>query len=209
MIYVLISAAIIAADQLLKGWVTANIPLGSESVILPGLIKITHVQNTGAAFSQFQGILPIIIIITALFCMAALFGLILKPIKSRFGNIALAMVLGGALGNFLDRIDVGYVVDMFEFIFVKFAIFNVADVFITCGAIMFCIFIIFNNRKHDSGSVRLSDFTGDGEAEDKYEISTDIEYDLAAEAGYNHTEIDMQDMAAGKEKDYDPGNSGT
>jgi hypothetical protein len=113
------------------------------------------------------------------------------------------MVLGGALGNFLDRIDMGYVVDMFEFIFVKFAVFNVADIFITCGAIMFCIFVIFNN----TGS-HLYDTKGNGEAEDEYKLDYDIGLDLAVEADLNHAQNDRHDLAAGKEKGYDPDNSG-
>lgn len=205
MIYVLLSAAIIVADQLLKSWVVANMQLGSETVLLPGVIRLTHVQNTGAAFSQFQGILPVIIVITAVFCLLALLGLIFRPIKSRFGNIALAMVLGGALGNFLDRLDMGYVVDMFDFIFVKFAVFNVADIFITFGAIMFCIYVIFGNRKHGAAR-RFPEIKEHGEAGDGTSSRSGL--DPAAGAGINNVINDRRNPAAGKEKDYDPGNSG-
>jgi signal peptidase II len=147
MIYVLLSAAIIAADQLLKQWILGRVPVGGELALLPGLIRITNVHNTGAAFSLFQGMQTVILAVTGLFCLIVIFGLIMKSVKGVFGNLTLAMILGGALGNFIDRILSGYVVDMFDFEFMEFAVFNIADIFITVGAFMFCVYILIAGKK--------------------------------------------------------------
>lgn len=214
MIYILLSAGIIVADQLMKSWVISNVPQGSQSILLPGLIRMTHVENTGAAFSQLQGLLPVIIVITALFCLAALLGLILKPIKSVFGNMALAMVLGGALGNFLDRIEKGYVVDMFDIIFMKFAVFNIADIFITCGSVLFCIYVLFAGRQSSGRGQRALSANGFTAAETEDGICADVYTQIGETgAGQGRDEIEFENMRTqaadnGKEKDYDPGDSG-
>jgi signal peptidase II len=146
MIYIIISAVIITADQLFKEWIRAHVPVGGELSLLPGLIRITNVHNTGAAFSLFQGMQTIILIVTGLFCMIVIFGLIMKSVKGVFGNLTLAMILGGALGNMIDRVLNGYVVDMFDFQFIRFAVFNIADIFITVGAILFCVFVLISGK---------------------------------------------------------------
>jgi signal peptidase II len=69
--------------------------------------------------------------------------------KTPLGTWSLCVVTGGALGNFIDRAVNGYVVDMFEFDFIDFAIFNVADVFITVGGILFCLYLLFVHEKKE------------------------------------------------------------
>jgi signal peptidase II len=103
------------------------------------------VRNSGVAFSMFNDFAPLIVIVsvvTVAFCVVALFALLLGKIRDRMGRLSVAMLLGGAAGNVIDRIMDGSVVDMFELQFMRFAIFNVADLFVTLGGLLFCLFII-------------------------------------------------------------------
>lgn len=140
--YLLISALIILGDQCVKNWVTANIAMNSERALIPGLIHMTHINNYGAAFSMLEGRRILFLILTGIVCVALIIALLTGKLKNSFGKLSAAMLLGGALGNAIDRAAIGYVVDMFEFSFVNFAIFNVADIFITFGGALFCIYII-------------------------------------------------------------------
>jgi signal peptidase II len=140
--YLIISALIIFGDQCLKKWVAANVAVGEQQVLIPGLIRLTHIDNIGAAFSILEGKRIMFLILTAIVCVVILVLLITGKISGRLGQISASMLLGGAIGNAIDRAVSGYVVDMFEFTFVNFAIFNIADIFITSGGTLFCLHII-------------------------------------------------------------------
>jgi len=135
--YLLFIAAIVGADQLSKFLVVANIPLGGQVPFLPGLLQLTYVQNTGAAFSSFEGQQWLFALIFLIFT-----GLILWEYRKKAMGFAplerwcIAAVYAGGLGNMIDRIRLGYVVDMIETTFISFPVFNVADCFITCGCIL-------------------------------------------------------------------------
>lgn len=116
--------------------------INSKLALIPGLVQMTHINNYGAAFSMLEGKRIFFLILTAIVCAAILIALLTGKISDSFGKLSAAMLLGGALGNAIDRAAIGYVVDMFEFTFVNFAIFNVADIFITFGGALFCIYIL-------------------------------------------------------------------
>ncbi len=134
-----ISALLIATlDQLSKAIVLAKMPLGEPGTIplIPGIFHFTHVRNTGIAFSMLEGKIPVILIASAV----VMLGIILTERKAagRLGmayGIALSMPLGGALGNMIDRIRFGNVVDFIDVRGIKFAIFNFADSAITVGIV--------------------------------------------------------------------------
>lgn len=137
-----------AADQLTKWLVVENIPLYSQVDAIPGLFHLTHVQNTGAAFSAFQGMQWLF----ALVFMAFTLGLVWEFSKKRmpfttFDRWCLVAVYAGGLGNMIDRVRLGYVVDMIEVDFMRFPVFNVADCFVTCGCILLLIHLTFFNRE--------------------------------------------------------------
>ena len=140
--YFIFSAIVVLCDQLLKYWVTTNIQVGETMSLIPGLLSLTYVQNTGVAFSFLSDMRFLIIALVAV-CLIALIIIMIKFKFSAFGMISLAAILGGALGNLIDRIVFGYVVDMFVIEFMNFAIFNIADIFITVGGIMFIIYYLF------------------------------------------------------------------
>lgn len=146
MTYFFVAAIIVSLDRWVKYWVTMNIAPGSEVGFIPGFIRLTHAQNYGASFSIFQNMRWPLVIVSAAAVGVIIYLLVKNKIAHPVGRVTLTCVMGGALGNLIDRLAVGYVVDMFEFEFVNFAVFNVADIFITLGGIAFCIWYIWFER---------------------------------------------------------------
>lgn len=145
--FALFSAAIVAADQFVKYLVVANIPLYGHVPFLPGFLDFTYVQNTGAAFSSFEGMQWLFALIFAGFTAAILYEYFKKNMGfTTFERWAIAAVYGGGLGNMVDRVRMGYVVDMIETQFMDFPVFNVADCFITCGCILLMVSLVFFNK---------------------------------------------------------------
>ena len=146
--YALFTAAIVAADQITKYLTVANIPLYADVPFLPGVLQLTYVQNTGAAFSSFEGQQWLFALIFAVFTGAIIYEYVKKAMP--FTNLErwlIAAVYAGGLGNMIDRIRLGYVVDMIETTFMEFPVFNVADCFITCGCILLMVHLIFFNKE--------------------------------------------------------------
>ena len=147
LLYALFAAGIVAADQWTKYLTVANIALYQDVEFIPGFLGLTYVQNTGAAFSAFEGQQWLFAIIFAAFTVAILWEYFKKPMGfSKFERWCIAAVYGGGLGNMIDRVRFGYVVDMIETKFMVFPVFNVADCFITCGCIALMISMVFLNR---------------------------------------------------------------
>ena len=146
-LYSLFVLAIVAADQITKYLVVANIPLYGDVPFLPGVLGLTYVQNTGAAFSAFQGMQWLFAVIFLLFTAAVLWEYFKKPMGfTRFERWCIAAIYGGGLGNMIDRLRLGYVVDMIETLFVDFPVFNGADCFITCRCIALVVSLAFCNK---------------------------------------------------------------
>ena len=145
MIYVILIALIVAGDQLVKYAVASTMAVGQSISFIPGFMNITYVQNTGAAFSIFSNATWLLAIVSAVMAVVVVFCLFRfrKRFDSKLFNFSMAFIAAGAIGNVIDRIAHGYVIDMLEFDFVNFAIFNVADCFVTFGAIMFAVFVIW------------------------------------------------------------------
>lgn len=146
--YALFAAGIVAADQWVKYLVVQGIALYGHVDAIPGLFHLTYVQNTGAAFSSFEGMRWMFVAIFVLLTAALIFEYYKKALP--FSNLerwCLAAIYGGGLGNVIDRIRLGYVVDMIDVDFMKFAVFNVADCFIVCGSILLMFSLIFLNKK--------------------------------------------------------------
>ena len=147
LLLVLFAAAVTAADQITKWLVVENIPLHTRMDAIPGLFHLTYVQNTGAAFSSFQGMRWKFVGIFLLLTAALLFEYFKKPLPfTVFERFCLAAIYGGGLGNVIDRVRLGYVVDMIDAAFIDFPIFNVADCFITCGTVLFLAHLVFFNK---------------------------------------------------------------
>ena len=146
--YSLFAAFIVAADQFTKYLTVANIALYEKFPFIPGLLQLTYVQNTGAAFSSFEGQQWLFALIFVFFTGMILFEYYKKPMGfTVFERWCIAAIYGGGLGNMIDRVRMGYVVDMIETTFMDFPVFNVADCFITCGCIAMMISLIFFNKE--------------------------------------------------------------
>ncbi|MGX8698802.1 MAG: signal peptidase II [bacterium] len=136
--YLLLAALVCLLDQALKRWIVAHVSLGGYRGLLPGLVSLTYVRNSGAAFSLFSEHTWLLALISAGASLLLLYVLLFRRLPA-WERVCLAMVLGGAVGNLIDRVANGYVVDMFRFEFVNFAIFNLADAFIDVGALLFAV----------------------------------------------------------------------
>ena len=143
--YAIVAILILIADQGLKYWVTVNIPLDTGHVtLIPGVLELTNIHNNGAAFSMLEHAPHwIFILFTLVFAAIAVFCLRRNVVHGRVGRWSVVLVLAGAVGNCIDRILSGYVVDMFNLLFVRFAVFNLADVFIVVAGITLCLHVIF------------------------------------------------------------------
>ena len=142
------AAVVVAADQITKLLTVANIPLYGKVDFLPGVLGFTYVQNTGAAFSSFQGQQWLFAILFVALTVAVIWEYRKKALPfTAFERWCIAAVWAGGLGNMIDRIRLGYVIDMIETRFMNFPVFNVADCFITCGCIALIFHLIFFNRQ--------------------------------------------------------------
>ncbi len=141
-------AGVVAADQISKYLVVANIPLHTYIPALDGVFNLTYVQNTGAAFSSFQGMQWLFAVIFVVFTVGVIWCFWKKTLPfSTFEKWCIASIWAGGLGNMIDRLRLGYVVDMVNLEFMNFPVFNVADCFITCGCIALMVSLVFFNRE--------------------------------------------------------------
>lgn len=128
-------------DQLLKSWVTSSIVLGGSKQLIPGIIELTNLRNSGAAWSIFEGQQTFFTIITIIAIIVVGY-FIWQYRKNVPMLIGLSLIMAGTIGNFIDRLRQGYVVDMFETTFINFPIFNIADMCLTIGVIWLIICIL-------------------------------------------------------------------
>ena len=121
MIYAIVVVLVLIADQAMKFWTTKNILLGAIgddcASLIPGVVRITNVHNYGAAFSILQNTRWVLVVTTLIFVIVVIVLMNREIIHTRFGRWTVTLVLAGALGNLIDRVLYGYVVDMFEFEF--------------------------------------------------------------------------------------------
>jgi len=143
----LAGAAVVTLDQLSKLWVVDNIQLYTQIPCIKGLFHLTNVRNFGAAFSSFQGQQWLFVLVFALFTAGIIWEFATKKMGfTTFERWCVAAVYAGGLGNMIDRLRLGYVVDMIEVEFIDFPVFNIADCFITCGCIALMVHLVFFNR---------------------------------------------------------------
>jgi signal peptidase II len=148
MIYWILIIVIIALDQFTKFLAIRDLmPVGTIE-LLPGIFHLTFTRNTGAAFSILRDKQLILIVFTFLVILF-LVGFLFRQIRGN-GSVlllfSLAMIIGGAVGNLIDRMRFNYVVDFADFAFINFAVFNVADVFITFGTIALMVYVLIDGK---------------------------------------------------------------
>ncbi|MDU6480472.1 MAG: signal peptidase II [Paeniclostridium sordellii] len=142
MLYILIIIGLIAIDQISK-YLAVNYLANIGSIpIIKNIFHLTYVENRGAAFGMFQNNQIIFIVVAIAACVFGLYYLYRKDLNI-LGKSAIILIISGALGNLIDRIRLGFVVDYFDFRVIWDYVFNVADVFVVVGTILLCVYIIF------------------------------------------------------------------
>ena len=145
MIQILIVVIAVALDQFSKVWMTDFLAgHGGYFELWPKVFNLLYIENKGAAFGMLQNARWFFVVLTSLVVIAA----IVYCIKERKNStwlfkISTAMIIGGAIGNLIDRVLSGIVIDFFYFELINFAVFNVADSFVTVGAILLGIYVLF------------------------------------------------------------------
>lgn len=150
-VYFLISALLIGLDQWSKYLTVQNISLGETKEFIPGFLSLTHLRNTGAAWSLLEGKMIFFYVITVIVSVVIIYLLIKNYKKSIWYSVGLSFVLAGAIGNFIDRVRLGYVVDMLQTDFMNFPIFNVADSTLVVGVICIFIYLILDEKAAKEG----------------------------------------------------------
>ncbi len=150
-----ISIAILtAADQVIKFFVERYLqPVGSAEFI-EGFIGWSYVRNTGAAFGSFSRSTALLSVFTGIVIIVGIILIATKKIKSKFYLTCAVMIISGGLGNLIDRVLKGYVVDFIDVQFMNFAVFNFADILVTVGAIALMVYVIVDmlrDRKKTGG----------------------------------------------------------
>ena len=142
MLYILAIVLCVAADQAVKLYVTSHLALYETAPLLPGIVELFYIQNTGGGFSILTNHTQLLTVLTAAL-MAVIAVLLVKKVFSHpLAMWTLTLILGGGLGNLIDRVRLGYVVDMFNFQFVSYPVFNVADILVVCGTIGFAAYYL-------------------------------------------------------------------
>ncbi|MEG2984008.1 MAG: signal peptidase II [Peptostreptococcaceae bacterium] len=142
MAYILIILGLIGIDQVSK-YVAINYLANIGSIpIIKDVVHLTYVENRGAAFGMFQNNQMIFVIVAIAACIFGIYYLYKKEINL-LGKAAIILIMSGAIGNLIDRVRLGFVIDYFDFRIVWDYVFNIADVFVVVGTILLCIYIIF------------------------------------------------------------------
>lgn len=146
MIYELIIAILIGLDQLSKYWVLNYLQEIGSIPVIQNVFHLTYVENRGAAFGMFQNNQMIFVVVAI---VASIFGLCYLHTKKMhsIGKVGIMLIISGAIGNLIDRVRLGFVVDYFDFRIIWEYVFNVADVFVVVGTAMLCIYILFFEGK--------------------------------------------------------------
>lgn len=146
MIYVIIIATLIGLDQLSKYWALEYLQEIGSIPIIENIFHLTYVENRGAAFGMLKDNQIIFIIVAMIVTIGGIYYLNTRKIH-RLGQSAIVMIIAGAIGNMIDRVRLGFVVDYFDFRFIWEYVFNVADIFVVVGTIMLCIYIVVFEEK--------------------------------------------------------------
>ena len=152
MIIILLSIIFFFIDYLTKYIIINKVPLGVSNKVINNFFYITHVNNNGAAFSILNGRTIFLIIISIIVILLLIDYVRKNNIKDKLSIISISLVIGGSLGNLLDRVFRGYVVDFLDFhIFgYDFPVFNMADTFITIGVVLLFIALNRKDKNYDS-----------------------------------------------------------
>lgn len=139
--YEIIVAILIGLDQIIKYWALNYLQEVGTIPVINNIFNLTYVENRGAAFGMLQNNQIIFIVVAAIASCYGLYYLHTKKVNN-IGKIGILLVISGAIGNLIDRVRLGYVVDYLDFHIVWSYVFNLADCFVVIGTVLLCIYII-------------------------------------------------------------------
>lgn len=142
-----LAGAFIILDQVVKGLVRAYMTPGETRPLIPHFIELLYVENTGGAFSIFENFTWVLALLSAVVTVALVLALWKGALAdSPWAKFCVTLVLAGAAGNLIDRVSVGKVTDMFNFTFMRFGVFNVADICVVCGIVGYAVWLLFARK---------------------------------------------------------------
>ena len=156
-------AVLIGLDQALKYWTVTHLALGESAELIPGFLQLTRLHNYGAAWSSLSGKVVVLLVVTGALMVAVAWLLIKKIVRHPLGVIAGVMILAGGVGNLIDRLFRGYVVDMFDLTLFSYPVFNFADCCVVVGAILGAVYYLFFYDKYDKRERPHGNDTPDGD----------------------------------------------
>ena len=149
MLYIMLSVLLVIADQIIKFFTVKYLAPSGSVVILKNILSLTYVENRGAAFGILQDGRWFFIIVTIVILSVLTYYLKRHQGRGRLFNFSISLIYAGAIGNFIDRLFKGYVVDMIHATFIDFPVFNFADSLIVVGVILLYVYILFFDREKE------------------------------------------------------------
>lgn len=156
---IIVTIALILLDQGTKLWALSSLKPIHNMTLIEGFLDLTFVENRGVAFGMFSGKRWFILVLTGLIAGALVYFYRTLPKKAEYVPVrmSLLLILSGAVGNIIDRVFRGYVVDFFEFTFFDWPVFNVADIYVVVGVILLTFLILFVVKDDDLSMKKKKD----------------------------------------------------
>lgn len=145
--FLILSVIMVISDLATKYLVTSSMALNETLPLIDNIFHLTYVRNSGAAFSMLSGQRIILILLPLLIISVIIIYIIFKRPTNKSLMLSFTMIVSGGIGNLIDRIKYGYVIDFFDFRLINFPVFNVADIFVTLGATIFIILLLFSKEE--------------------------------------------------------------
>ncbi|CAK7000696.1 MAG: Lipoprotein signal peptidase [Peptostreptococcus russellii] len=146
--YEIFIVILVLLDQVSKVFMQNFLEYGNSVAILDGVFHLTYVENRGAAFGLFENMQVFFIIVAVIVTVVGLV-YIHKSETSKLAKISICLIIAGAIGNLIDRVKMGYVVDFFDFRFIWNYVFNIADVFVVIGTLLLCIYLLKSGKEEN------------------------------------------------------------
>ncbi len=141
--YIIVTAVMVILDQWSKYLATRYLIGSGTVVVVPGFLGLRYVENTGAAFSMLSNSTNFLIIVTAAALVVMAYVFWVKKYGDSFERLCFTLIIAGGIGNLIDRVLNGFVVDYFELLFMDFAVFNVADVYVCTGIALYAVYTVY------------------------------------------------------------------
>lgn len=167
MLYIVLAVLMIALDQVIKYWAFTSLQAQQTIPLIENVFHLTYIENRGAAFSMFAQFDSrwIFVTLAVVISIAIAVAIYKGWVQNGLGHWSLVLVGAGALGNAIDRILHGFVVDLFDFRLIHFPVFNVADIFICVGALLFIIYFMFLHKDEKQTDTTHNEFSERGNHE--------------------------------------------